>query len=77
MLRRLQRQEEDILKALENLETEKTRLEAELTRPEVYANGEKAKTVKQRLDLVAGMIETKNAEWEEKAAELEEAKAPL
>jgi ATP-binding cassette subfamily F protein 3 len=75
LVRRLERQEGDILKSLENLESEKIRLEAELARPEVYSNGEKAKAVKLRLDNCAAAIDAKTAEWEKLAAELETARA--
>jgi ATP-binding cassette subfamily F protein 3 len=73
LIRRLQRQEEEVLKALEDLEKEKTRLEGELVRPEIYSSGEKAKTIKARLDGVTAELENKSREWEGKAAELEAA----
>jgi ATP-binding cassette subfamily F protein 3 len=71
--RRLARQEHEVLKALENLEKDKTRLEAELSRPEIYSNGEKAKMVKRLLDKTAADIEAKTAEWESAAKALETA----
>jgi ATP-binding cassette subfamily F protein 3 len=64
LVRRLRRQEEEILKILEGLEAEKARLEAELAKPEVYASGEKAKAVKRRLDETAAAVEAKSLEWE-------------
>jgi ATP-binding cassette subfamily F protein 3 len=70
-LRRLERQEEEMLRILEELENEKTRLETELARPEVYTSGEKAKAVKLKLDECSAAVETKTAEWETLAAELE------
>ncbi|MDR1105108.1 MAG: ATP-binding cassette domain-containing protein [Treponema sp.] len=73
LLRRLQRQEGEILAALEALEAEKAGLEAELSRPEVYSNGEKARAVKLKLDGIAGAIEGKTGEWEDTAALLAEA----
>ena len=69
-LRRIQKREAEILKTLEALEAEKARLENELAKPEVYANGEKARSVRTRLDYLAGEIETKTAEWETAAGEL-------
>ncbi|MDR2370967.1 MAG: ABC-F family ATP-binding cassette domain-containing protein [Treponema sp.] len=74
IIRRIERQEAEILKALENLEKEKSRLEAELSLPEVYGSREKAKAVKLRLDKTAAAIDGKTREWEERAAELENAK---
>jgi len=72
-LRRLQRQEAEVLSAIEKLETERAHWEAELSRPEVYSNGEKAKAAKQKLDEAAAHIKTKTAEWEALAAQLEAA----
>jgi ATP-binding cassette subfamily F protein 3 len=69
--RRLQRQEEEILKALEGLEAEKAALDGELERPEVYSDGEKAKAVQAKLRGLAAEIDRKTREWEEKAGELE------
>jgi ATP-binding cassette subfamily F protein 3 len=71
VIRRLRRQEAEILKTLETLEAEKARLENELAKPEVYANGEKARSVQTRLDVLAGEIETKTREWEDTAEKLE------
>ena len=70
-IRRLERKEAELLSAVEELETEKTRLETELSRPEVYSIGEKAKAVKQKLDKCAAALAEKNTEWEALAAELE------
>jgi ATP-binding cassette subfamily F protein 3 len=75
LVRRLQRQEEEVLKALEALENEKTLLDAELARPDVYSNGEKAREVKLKLDEYAAKIEKKTSEWEAVAAELKDARA--
>jgi ATP-binding cassette subfamily F protein 3 len=75
LVRRLERREEEILKALENLEAGKARLEAELSRPEVYSNGEKAQAVKAEVDKTAAALEVKSREWEAAAMELERARA--
>ncbi|MCL2805346.1 MAG: ATP-binding cassette domain-containing protein [Treponema sp.] len=70
-LRRFERQEAEILKELEELEAEKTFLDAQLARPEIYSNGEKAKNIKQKLDLNAQKIEIKTKDWEEIASQAE------
>ncbi|MDR2543415.1 MAG: ABC-F family ATP-binding cassette domain-containing protein [Treponema sp.] len=70
-LRRLQRQEAEILKELEELEAMKLALETELTLPEVYSNGEKAKDVKRKLDECSENIEAKTLEWEKIVCEIE------
>jgi len=72
-IRRLQRQEAEVLSAIEKLESERAHWEAELSRPEVYSNGEKAKAAKQKLDETAAHIKNKTAEWEALAAQLEAA----
>jgi ATP-binding cassette subfamily F protein 3 len=67
--RRLERQEAELLNAIETLEKEKNRLEAELSNPAVYSNGEKARAVKLKLDECTAAITEKTAEWEALAAE--------
>jgi ATP-binding cassette subfamily F protein 3 len=69
-IRRLERQEAEILKELEALDAEKKRLEAEISRPEVYSNGEKAKAVQAKLNEATTVAEAKTREWEAKAEEL-------
>jgi ATP-binding cassette subfamily F protein 3 len=71
LIRRLERQEAEILKAMGELEKEKSRLETELTLPQVYSSGEKARAVKLKLDETVTALEIKTTEWEAKAGELE------
>ena len=75
LVKRLERREAEILKSMEELETEESRLESELARPEVYSSGEKAKAVKARLDECSATLETKSREWETVAEELEQARS--
>ena len=70
LIRRLERQEGEILKALETLEADKTAREQDLARPEVYRSGEQSRSVQAALQELAARIDAKNREWEEKAAEL-------
>ncbi|MCL2762125.1 MAG: ABC-F family ATP-binding cassette domain-containing protein [Treponema sp.] len=74
-IRRLERQEAEVLSAIEKLETEKSCREAELSSPAVYANGEKAKIVKQKLDECSAALAAKTGEWETLAAQLESLRA--
>jgi len=67
-LRKRQKQEAELLNAIDGLENEKTRLEAELSLPEVYSNGEKARAVKQKLDECITALKSKTTEWEAVAA---------
>ncbi|MCL2809795.1 MAG: ATP-binding cassette domain-containing protein, partial [Treponema sp.] len=71
IIRKLQKQEKEILVILEELEEKKNALEAKLALPEVYSNGEKAKEIKEKLDECTAEIETKTREWEAVASELE------
>jgi len=70
-IRRLEKQETEILKIIEELEIKKSSLEEELSLPSVYSNGEKAREIKQKLDACAAAIEEKTHEWEKIAFELE------
>jgi ATP-binding cassette subfamily F protein 3 len=72
-LRKLERQEAEILKTLEELENAKAALETELALPEVYGSVEKARAVKKKLDECTTNIEAKTREWEEAADKLEKA----
>ncbi|MDR0655143.1 MAG: ABC-F family ATP-binding cassette domain-containing protein [Treponema sp.] len=74
-LRKLEKREAELLSDLEHLESEKRRLEAELSRPEVYSSGEKAKSVQKQLGFVNTGIEEKAALWEKTAEELETVRA--
>jgi ATP-binding cassette subfamily F protein 3 len=69
-LRKLERQEAEILKTIEELEISKSALEAELSLPEVYSNGERAREVKLKIDEYTKTIETKTTEWEKISREL-------
>jgi ATP-binding cassette subfamily F protein 3 len=75
LIRRLERQEGEILNALETREAEKAALEAELALPEVYSSGEKARALKHKLDIVTAALADKTQEWEAAAEELRQAKA--
>jgi len=68
--RRLERKEADILSAIEELEKEKARLEAALSNPDVYSNGEKARAAKLNLDECAARLRERTAEWEALAVQL-------
>ncbi|MDR2900285.1 MAG: ABC-F family ATP-binding cassette domain-containing protein [Treponema sp.] len=70
--RKLQREEEAILKELETLEQEKQKLTEDIQKPEVYSNGEKAKTVQTHLDEVNAKIEAASEKWESIVIALEE-----
>ncbi|MDR2608428.1 MAG: ABC-F family ATP-binding cassette domain-containing protein [Treponema sp.] len=74
-VRKLEKREAELLSDLEHLESEKRRLETELSKPEVYSSGEKAKSVQKQLGFVNTGIEEKTALWEKTAEELETARA--
>ena len=70
LMRRLEREEQEILAELEKTEKDKAALEAELSKPEVYSNGDKAKAVKTELDNKTKELELITARWAAKADEL-------
>jgi ATP-binding cassette subfamily F protein 3 len=69
--RKLEKQETEILKTLEELEKTKSALETELSLPHIYSNGEKAKEIKLKIDECTTAIEKKTTEWEEIVKELQ------
>ncbi len=71
-VRRLQREEEQILKKMDDLEQEKQKLLEEIQRPEVYSSGERAKSVQAQLDVINMKIDTTSEEWECIVTALEE-----
>ncbi|MDR1030961.1 MAG: ATP-binding cassette domain-containing protein [Treponema sp.] len=73
-IRRLERHEAEILKALAALESTKAQLEGELASPEVYRHGDNARRVKAQLDELSTHINDKTQEWEAAAEELERAR---
>ncbi|MDR2177013.1 MAG: ABC-F family ATP-binding cassette domain-containing protein [Treponema sp.] len=73
-VRRLERREAEIVAALESLEREKTRLEAELSRPEVYTSGDQVKALRIKIKTTESGIAEKTAVWEETAKQLEKAR---
>jgi uncharacterized protein (DUF3084 family) len=73
-IRRLERQEAEIIQSLEELSAERSRLEADLARPENYSSGTQARAIKLKLDETVAALEAKSREWEAKAEELEAAR---
>lgn len=60
--------EEEILK----FEEKKSALEQEMAKPEVYSNGEKAKSVQKKIEEISNRLEQLNLDWMEAAQKLEE-----
>ncbi|AEJ18904.1 ABC-F family ATP-binding cassette domain-containing protein [Gracilinema caldarium] len=70
-IRRLERQEADLLAQLEQCETEKARLEEALASPEIYADGTKVRDIQSKLDGILRKIDELTIQWEQVAQELE------
>ena len=68
--RKLEKQESEILKTLDELEKKKTFLEVELALPDVYSDGKKTREIKQKLAECCAAIESKTHEWEKTASQL-------
>jgi ATP-binding cassette subfamily F protein 3 len=63
-IRRQQRRAVTLLSTIDALEKEKAMLEAELSTPTVYTNGEKARAVQAQINELVAKIEEKTVEWE-------------
>jgi ATP-binding cassette subfamily F protein 3 len=63
-LRRLDREEEQILATVEELEEESSRLEHLLAREDVYRDGERVREIKEQLDEIASRRERLMSRWE-------------
>lgn len=70
-IRRLERQEAELLAQLEKLELEKTRLETSLASPEIYSDGTKVRDIQAKLDGILGKIDELTTQWEQVSQELE------
>ena len=67
LVKEVERLEKEILDAEEKKES----LEAEMGRPEVYSNGEKAKSVQKKIDEIGLLLDELNARWEEAAEKIQ------
>ena len=67
LVKEVERLEKEILDAEEKKES----LEAEMGRPEVYSNGEKAKSVQKKFDEICLLLDELNARWEEAAEKIQ------
>lgn len=63
--RKLERGVQAIEEEIAAAESEKARLEAVLSEPAVYSNGEKAKEVQREISLTAARLEELNSKWED------------
>ena len=75
--RKLEREEKALLTELEALEGEKLKLEADLSTPEVYSQGELAKAVVLQLDANKLLREQIQDRWEVVALEMEGVRAQM
>jgi len=76
-LRKLERQELGLLGQLEALEAEKLKLDTALSTPEVYSQGELAKSIVLQLDANRVLREQIQDRWEVVALEMEEVQAEM
>ena len=70
VVRRLQREEADLIERMDELEAEKRELENLLSTSEVYTSGERTREVKSRLASVTASLDARSLEWERLNAEL-------
>ena len=63
-LRRLEREEEQLLESLDRLESERARLEAMLTQEKIYRDGGQVREIKAQLEAIGGRREQLMKRWE-------------
>lgn len=68
--RKIEKKVSRLEEEIENLENKKNELETKLSNPEIYSNGEKAKTVQKEIEEIASQIEIVTLEWEKASEEL-------
>ncbi len=68
--RKNEREVEKLEKQIEELENKKTELENLMANPDVYSNGEKAKSVQSQIEKASLELDELNAKWEEAAQKL-------
>ncbi|MBP5252061.1 MAG: ABC-F family ATP-binding cassette domain-containing protein [Treponema sp.] len=69
--RKLEKEASQLEEKIDLLEEEKSALEAKLADPEVYSNGEKAKSVQKKITELSEQIETLTLQWEEVSEKLQ------
>jgi ATP-binding cassette subfamily F protein 3 len=62
--KRRKKREEELIAKIESLEAAKAHAETELSRPEVYSSGEKARKIQADIRALEASLEGANAEWE-------------
>lgn len=68
--RKIEKKVSRLEEEIENLENRKNELETKLSDPEIYSNGEKAKTVQKEIEEISSQIEIVTLEWEKASEEL-------
>ncbi|ADN02860.1 ABC-F family ATP-binding cassette domain-containing protein [Spirochaeta thermophila] len=76
-LRQCEREEEELLLRLEAIEEDLARIHREMARPEVYTDGERTRTLKERLATLEEEQIRLQGRWEEVAHEIEALKRDL
>ena len=71
-LRKLESEEEKLLKNLEELENEHSRIQAEMAKPEVYSDGEKVRQLQRKMEENEASQSRISEQWENLVAEKEE-----
>ncbi|WP_147633907.1 ABC-F family ATP-binding cassette domain-containing protein [Treponema pectinovorum] len=69
--RKLEKKVKNLEEQILATEEEKSKFENEMARPEVYSNGEKAKSVQKKIEDLATQLEELNLQWMDEAEKLE------
>ena len=69
--RKLEKEEQRLMEEIAALEEKKAGLEEELSKPEVYSDGAKSKSIQEEIEKTEKLIEETSAKWEEISMQLE------
>lgn len=72
LIRKLEKEEASLLEEISNLESQKSLLEAELSKPEVYSNGAESKKIQTQIETLEKKIDETTVLWEEASSKLED-----
>ncbi len=76
-LRKLRREEEEIMVSLEALEAEETAMQHELSRPDVYVDGEQVRRISSLMAATKSRHASLTSRWEELSHQIEQAEEDL
>ena len=75
-MKKLSKEMKDVEDKIEVLETEKTRLETELSNPEIYESGKQLTDIQTKLKSFTQQLEAENSRWDKLVNEIDALEQP-